>query len=120
MKAEPLKTDPDGNGYKRCPPEEATHLRLHLPGPLENRILPVMIGGTRKGTNNWTWNGSVDSPTVKPSILTKGSTGFTSENGERTITEHVCHSFVNDGMVQFLSDCTHEYANQTLPLLDIT
>ena len=27
-----------------------------------------------------------------------------------------CHSFVRLGMIQFLSDCTHEFKNQTLPL----
>ena len=31
----------------------------------------------------------------------------------------VCHSFVNDGQVQFLDDCTHELAGQTLLLLDV-
>ena len=28
-------------------------------------------------------------------------------------------SETNDGMVQFLADCSHEYADQTLELLDI-
>ena len=69
-----------------------------------------MIGGTRRGTPNWTWNGSIDFPTVKPSILTRGA----DENGE-----HVCHSFVNDGMVQFLSDCSHELAGKTMDLLEL-
>lgn len=117
MKSEPLKiTD---TGYTACEAHEATHLRLHLPGPLPNRILPVMIGGRREGTPNWTWNGSVDLPTVKPSILTRGSTGKTDDDGKRTITDHVCHSFVNDGKVQFLSDCTHEFAGMTMDLLDV-
>lgn len=70
MKAEPLRLV-DG-GYEPCEPKEATHIRLHLPGPLPNRILPVMIGGTRAGTPNWTWNGSVEAPTVRPSVLTRG------------------------------------------------
>lgn len=109
MKAEPMIVAA-GGGYRTCEPAEATHLRLHMPGPLPNRILPVMIGGTRHGTGNWTWNGSMDEPTVKPSILTKGR----DEKGE-----HVCHSFVNDGRVQFLGDCTHELAGQTVDLLDI-
>ncbi len=117
MKAQPMKITADG--YSPCEPSEATHVRLHMPGPLENRIIPVMIGGTRAGTPNWTWNGSVDSPTLKPSILTRGSTGFTDLDGGRTVTDHVCHSFVNDGKVQFLSDCTHEFAGQTLDLLEV-
>jgi hypothetical protein len=108
MKAQPLRRTE--SGYDDCQPSEATHIRLHLPGPFPNRILPVMIGGTRAGTPNWTWNGSVDLPTVKPSVLTRGS----DKNGD-----HVCHCWINDGKVQFLSDCSHEFANQTLDLLDV-
>lgn len=116
MKAQPMRI-PDGvSRYEPCEPKDATHLLLNLPGPIPTRILPVMIGGTRAGTPCWTWNGSVDAPTVKPSILTRGS-GRAFKDGE--YVEHVCHSFVNDGKVQFLSDCTHEFAGQTLDLLDV-
>jgi len=108
MKAKPLRATP--SGYEPCNSSDATHILLHLPGPLPNRILPVMIGGTRRGTPNWTWNGSIDRPTVKPSVLTRGG----DEHGE-----HICHSFINDGRVQFLGDCTHEFAGQTLDLLDV-
>lgn len=108
MKAQPLKqTDA---GYAKCEPADATHLMLNMPGPIPTRVLPVMIGGTRSGTPNWTWNGSVDSPTVKPSIRSRAG------SDENPI---VCHTFVNDGMVQFLDDCTHELAGQTVPLLDV-
>ena len=109
MKAQPLKLE-QGNGYIACDPCDATHLGLHLPGPLPDRIIPVMIGGTRAGTPCWTWNGSTETPTVKPSILTKSK----DEDGE-----HVCHSFVNDGKATFLSDCTHEFAGMTKDLLDV-
>ncbi len=108
MKAQPLIETADG--YSPCEPSEATHLRIELRGPLPTRILPVMIKGTREGTGKWTWNGSVDSPTLRPSILTRGG----DENGE-----HRCHTFIKDGKSQFLSDCSHEFANQTLDLLDI-
>lgn len=114
MKAQPLIRIE--TGYKHCDPKEATHLQLHLPGPFPNRILPVMIGGTRDGTPNWTWNGSVESPTVKPSVLTRGG-GRLCRDGK--YIEEVCHSFINDGKVQFLDDCTHEFAGQTLDLLDV-
>ncbi len=119
MKAQPMKVSVDHPGYDPCEPSEATHLRLHLPGPLPNRILPVMIGGRREGTPNWTWNGSVDAPTVKPSVLTRTTIGHTDEAGNRTPVDLVCHSFINDGKVQFLGDCTHEFAGQTMDLLEI-
>lgn len=108
MKAQSLRLST--GGYESCEPKDATHLRLHLPGPLPNRILPVMISGTRSGTPNWTWNGSLNSPTIKPSVLTRGG----DTNGE-----HVCHSWINDGKVQFLDDCSHELAGQSLDLLDV-
>lgn len=112
MKAQPLRSIP--SGYEPCSPQEATHLLLHLPGPLPNRILPVITGGCRSGTPNWTWNGSVDSPTIKPSVLTKGGV----YEGD-TYKEYVCHSWINDGKVQFLDDCTHELAGQTIDLLNL-
>lgn len=104
MKAIPMRLIE--GGYEPCDPHEATHIRLMLPGPIPNRILPVMIGGRREGTPNWTWNGSVDFPTVRPSVLSRDGT-------------NTCHSWINDGKVQFLDDCSHEFAGQTLDLLDV-
>lgn len=34
------------------------------------------------------------------------------------VKDTVCHSFVTDGKIQFLGDCTHELANKTVPLED--
>jgi hypothetical protein len=31
----------------------------------------------------------------------------------------VCHSFVTDGIVEFLTDCTHDSAGKILDLLDV-
>jgi len=108
VKAQPLKQTE--TGYVACDVKEATHVMLNMPGPIPTRIIPVMIGGTRAGTGNWTWNGSVDSPTLKPSILTRGG------HVDKPV---VCHTFVNDGMAQFLGDCSHELAGQTIPLLEV-
>ena len=116
MKAQPMKLCPDVPGYQPCEPAEATHLMLNMPGPIPTRILPVMIGGTRAGTPNWTWNGSVDAPTVKPSILTRGAGRICRDC---QYVEQVCHSWVNDGKVQFLDDCTHEFAGMTMDLLEV-
>ena len=60
---------------------------------------------------SWTWNGSVEAPTFQPSIL---STMGPFPNGR---TE-VCHSFVRDGRIEFLNDCTHSLANQTVEIPD--
>jgi hypothetical protein len=78
----------------------------------------------------WTWNGDVHRPTFSPSILVRYShhvPPVTPENMEewrrapwpQTKVEDVCHSFVTDGQIQFLSDCTHKLAGQTVPLPDV-
>jgi hypothetical protein len=51
----------------------------------------------------WAWNRDLERPTFSPSILATGG-------------EDRCHSYVRDGQIQFLSDCTHELAGQTAPL----
>ena len=109
MKAKPMLVTADG--YSPCEVSEATHVMLHMPGCFPNRIIPVK---NPKCQNGWTWNGSVDSPTLQPSILTKGGPYLDGEKPEK-----ICHSFVTDGQVQFLGDCTHEFAGQTVSLLEV-
>lgn len=111
MKAKPVKLV-YGEGYQPCPVNEATHVELNVPGPTGRLWLPVILRGTREGTGCWTWNGSTDAPTLRPSVLTEGYS-------ERSNGPFRCHSWINDGAAQFLSDCSHDLANQTVPLLDI-
>lgn len=108
MKAKPVKYS-DGQ-FAQCPVGEATHLHLHFPGPLRFRSVAVITHGTREGSPCWTWNGSTDSPTLRPSVLSRVTLGD---------REVICHSWVTDGQVQFLGDCTHSLAGQTIELLDI-
>jgi hypothetical protein len=55
----------------------------------------------------WTWNGSLDAPTVTPSLLC---------NAQDPATR--CHSFVTAGRILFLSDCFHTLSGQTVDLPD--
>lgn len=57
----------------------------------------------RVGT--WTWNGDLERPTFSPSVLVVGG-----------IHQMRCHSFVTDGRIQFLGDCTHALAGRTVDL----
>lgn len=78
----------------------------------------------------WTYNGNAEKPTFRPSVLLTWDqltpAGTTPElwakikAGEikQTKIHHVCHSFVTDGRVQFLGDCTHALAGQTVDLPD--
>ena len=74
----------------------------------------------------WTWNMDPDKPTFSPSILVTGDYWDPpAEPGKpspahQTLVKKVCHSFIRDGQIEFLSDCTHELAGQTVELLDWT
>jgi hypothetical protein len=60
-----------------------------------------------KDSPNWTWNGSMERPTFSPSLLVNKSTA-----------EQRCHSYVKDGRIEFLGDCHHSLAGQTVELED--
>lgn len=76
---------------------------------------------TRAG--GWTWNGDAEHPTFSPSVLYNGvqwgpADEFFKPNhrGIPPGGSIVCHSFVTDGRIQFLGDCTHILAGQTVDL----
>lgn len=56
---------------------------------------------------SWEYNLNPEKPTLEPSILATAGPGW------------VCHSFVRDGRIQFLGDCTHSLAGQTVDLPEI-
>jgi hypothetical protein len=87
-------------------------------------------------TGGWTWNGDAERPTFTPSVLVLSghfapghqqppAPCWCSYNAEHPGNPapfrcYRCHSFVTDGQIQFLSDCTHALAGQTVPLPDWT
>ena len=82
---------------------------------------------TLVGAHAWKWNGSLDKPTITPSILTESGhyahgngcwCKFNAERPDNLSGFHCyrCHSFVTDGRIQFLGDCSHQLANQTVDL----
>jgi len=86
-----------------------------------NRVHSINL--TIEGMPKWGFNGSEIAPTFTPSILCryKHPKGYTNDNpapadfnGE--IVTDICHSFVTDGRIQYLSDCTHDLAGQTIGL----
>jgi hypothetical protein len=64
----------------------------------------------------WAWNGDYERPTFVPSVLVTYSGADAGTNGA---PPGVCHSFVTNGQVQFLGDCTHPLVGQTVDLPDI-
>lgn len=78
------------------------------PGCKSAHVLPI----EGPGHPVWTWNGSVDNPTLTPSIL--ATTPFPPEDGG----PHVCHHFLREGRLEFLQDSTHDLAGKTVDLPD--
>lgn len=82
-------------------------------------------------TESWQFNGDFEKPTFNPSILVR-STAMTEKgladyeawceagyprHGESFESKPtVCHSFVKDGKIQYLNDCTHDLAGKTIEL----
>jgi Family of unknown function (DUF6527) len=60
---------------------------------------------------SWEFNGNSEKPTFSPSILVR----IERTDGSKTA---ICHSFVTDGKIKFLNDCTHALAGQTVEIPD--
>lgn len=76
-------------------------------------------GVTHAFDKRWTFNGDLDKPTISPSFLTHGGR-YKPGKGLPYDTEMFrCHSFIKDGMIQFLNDCTHHLKGKTVPLPDL-
>jgi hypothetical protein len=63
---------------------------------------------TVEGPNAWGWNANPDALTLTPSVLVT----------RRVDEAYRCHSFVRDGNIEFLGDCSHAMAGKTVPLPD--
>lgn len=70
--------------------------------------------------NPWEWNESLERPTFTPSILCRTpypkNAPYRPAHLKPTDEAHICHSFVTDGKIRFLGDCTHAMAGKTVDL----
>jgi hypothetical protein len=57
----------------------------------------------------WSYNGDPAHPTFRNSVLV---------HAEPSIGRPLCHSYVTDGRIQYLGDCTHALAGKTVDLPD--
>jgi hypothetical protein len=57
--------------------------------------------------HTWQFNGDNEKPTFQPSVLANGG-----ESGRN------CHSFITDGVIKYLGDCTHDLKDTSRHLLD--
>ena len=72
------------------------------------------------GPSGWQWDEA--SLTVSPSIKVQG-VQWAPESSFHRLNHHVapgspicCHSFIRNGVWEFLDDCTHQLVGQTAPL----
>ncbi|MGQ3486130.1 DUF6527 family protein [Roseovarius pacificus] len=86
-----------------------------------NGVHAVIVDGSR----GWTFDGNEQAPTFAPSVLVRGTEPITDDEHARIMAGEkitpkpaVCHTFVRAGRIQFLNDCTHDLAGQTVDLPD--
>ena len=94
---------------------EGGRMSFMCPGCEHRHVIQV---GEGQGPR-WSWNGSLDKPTFQPSVLctwTEPSDNPDEFDDPSKDVNKVCHSFVADGNIQYLNDCTHALAGQTVAL----
>lgn len=85
--------------------------------------------------DSWTFDGNLDAPTFSPSVRVRRGhycnnppvPGNCACDFQQRFPDHepwewpcgICHSFVRNGRIQFLEDCTHALAGQTVDLPEI-
>lgn len=68
----------------------------------------IQIEGAKSGPV-WKFDNNYERPTITPSIRTFDP------NTNKTI----CHFYINGGQIQYLNDCVHRYAGQSVEMKDI-
>jgi hypothetical protein len=119
-----------GSKLRLC---EGGLVQFRCPGCGENHgvyVKPAEDGSPRPV---WGFNGDGDRPTFNPSVLCRffryafkpGTPEFEEDlrrakeaKTKLSGKDMVCHSFVRDGQIEFLADCTHELAGRTVALPD--
>lgn len=103
-------------------------LRFMCPGCHSNHVVNI----TGSGNARWSFDGNYERPTLSPSVLVRVGHHIPGRNSEcwcdynrGKSPEEIdfecvcCHSFVRNGYIEFLPDCSHGLAGQTVPLPDL-
>ena len=93
-----------------------TRYWFYCPGCKHRHSIPI------NGPKAWQFNGDVNNPTFAPSLLNtwgkeadpnwKEPEGAGANNG----WSGRCHLFLKNGVIEFLTDCTHDFAGKSYPL----
>lgn len=71
------------------------------------------------GPSYHSFNGNFEAPTFKPSLLCTWTQFEVANDPKTKPVDWRCHSYITDGKIQFLGDCTHALAGQTVEMFDI-
>jgi len=71
---------------------------------------------------SWEWNGDEEKPTISPSVLAHGWEEKMDPEVQKKYPwvkakKDRCHFFLTDGVFQFLDDCEHHLAGQSVPFV---
>ena len=86
--------------------------RFECPGCDSPHVIP-----TKPTERGWDFNGDEERPTFAPSILVHPH-GILHHDGS-VGQSPLCHSFVRNGRIEYLGDCTHSLAGQTVDLPEV-
>lgn len=75
--------------------------------------------GQHQLDGRWTFNGDWEKPTFTPSLHYRCNTSDMKDY-RPDCGSTVCHSFIRDGYIDYLNDCTHSMAGQVVPLPEVT
>lgn len=116
-------------------------VRINCPGCGDRHVLgvrPIPDGMIESpyyvNAPHWVFNGDYEKPYFSPSVHVRSghyASGNHCENDcwctyyknhpeeSPDFSCYICHSFIRDGWIEFLNDCTHALAGQKVELLDI-
>lgn len=70
----------------------------------------------RDGEPKWEFNNDFESPTFSPSVLVRTGKYVDPDFQDEDGLSSICHSFIKNGSIQFLTDSTHHLSGKTVPL----
>lgn len=97
-------------------PGDLPKLAFWCPGCDTHHAVPVTTQPRVGAGGGWFWNGDHQQPTLTPSLAT---TYNGRDAGQEGRPPAVCHLYLTDGVINYLSDTTHKLAGQQVPLEDL-
>lgn len=100
------------------PVDGAPDYLFYCPGCKCNHGIWTQLNPNHNGAK-WQFNGDVNAPTITPSVAVNYPSFKQIIEGvgvPGTEYKFICHSFITNGQIQYLSDTTHELSGQTIDL----